>query len=93
MEEYFNQPGVDLFINTTVNPNAEPIFSTFASRVPMGDWETIAYWVTGYRGFARKALQKLRIPLAPALALPAAAALWLKDALFARALPASPPAS
>ncbi len=88
MEEFFNQSGVDLFISTTANASAEPICSTFASRVPVGDWETIAYWITGYRGFARKALQKLRIPLAPALALPASAALWLKDALFARALPA-----
>ena len=88
MEEFFNQPGVDLFISTTANAKRGADLSTFATRVPVGDWETIAYWVTGYRGFARKALQKLGIPLAPALALPAAAALWLKDALFARALPA-----
>jgi hypothetical protein len=88
MEEFFNQPGVDLFISTTANASAEPIFSTYSSRVPVGDWQTIAYWVTGYRGFARKALQKLGIPLAPAVACPGSAGLWLKDALFARALPA-----
>jgi hypothetical protein len=88
LEEFFNQTGVDLFISTTANPVAEPIFRTFATRVPAGDWETIAYWVTGYCGFARMALHKLGLPLAPALALPASAALWVKDALFARALPA-----
>ncbi|MGH7174565.1 MAG: hypothetical protein ACRELG_30225 [Gemmataceae bacterium] len=87
MEEYFNQPGVDLFINTTVKPNAVPIVSTFATRVPVGDWETIAYRITDYRGFARKALQKRQIPLARAVALPVSAALWLKDALFATPLP------
>jgi hypothetical protein len=89
MDEYFNQPGADLFINTTVNPMAVEAFSTLCARVPLGDWQTIAYWVTGYRGFARKVLQKLRIPLAGALALPAAALLRLKDALFARSLPAA----
>ncbi len=88
MEEFFNQLGVDLFISTTANSNAEPIFSTFTNRVPVGDWKTIAYWITAYRGFARKALQKLGVPLAPALVLPTSAALWLRDTLFARPLPA-----
>jgi hypothetical protein len=88
MEEFFNQPGVDLYISTTANANAEPICRTFATRVPVGDWQSSAYWVTGYRSFARMALRQLGIPLAGALALPASAALWLKDALFARALPA-----
>lgn len=86
IEEFLNQPGVDLFIGTTANQNAAPIFSTFATRVPVGDWETIAYCLTGYRGFARKALQKRRIPLARPLALPIAAALWLKDALSPKPL-------
>jgi hypothetical protein len=88
MEEFFNQPRVDLCISTTANANAEPICRTFATRVPVGDWESRAYWITGYRGFARMALQKLGIPLAGALALPASAALWLKDTVLIRTLPA-----
>ena len=88
MEEFFNQPRVDLCISTTANANAEPICRTFATRVPVGDWESAAYWITGYRGFARMALQKLGIPLAGALALPASAALWLKDTVLVRTLPA-----
>jgi hypothetical protein len=84
MEEFFNQPGVDLYISTTANANAEPICKTFATRVPVGDWQSSAYFVTGYRGFARMALQQLGIPLAGALAFPTSAALWLKDALFGR---------
>jgi hypothetical protein len=88
MEEFFNQPGVDLVISTTANSNSEPVARALANRVPVGDWETLAYWVTGYRGFSRMALGKLGIPLAGALALPTSAALWLKDSLFARALPA-----
>jgi hypothetical protein len=90
MDEYFNQPGADLFINTTVGPIAAPTFSTLSARMPLGDFETAAYWVTDYRGFALKALRKLRIPLAPLLAYPAAAALRLKDAMFVKSLPAAP---
>lgn len=87
MEEFFNQPGVDLVIASTANASAEPVVSSFADRVPSGDWETLAYWVTGYRGFARKALEKLGIPLASVWAYPAAVALWLKEILKAKPLP------
>jgi hypothetical protein len=82
MEEFFSQPRVDLYISTTANANSEPICRTFATRVPVGDWESASYWITGYRGFARMALQKRGIPLAGALALPASAALWLKDTVL-----------
>ena len=87
IEEFLNQPGVDLFLGTTANQNAAPIFSSFATRVPVGDWETIAYRISGYRRFVRKTLQKRGMPLAGAVALPVSAALWLKDALFTRPLP------
>jgi hypothetical protein len=87
MDEYFNQPGADLFVNTTVGVMAMEALATFATRVPVGDWETAAYWVTGYRGFARKALEKKGVPLAAALAVPAAAALWLWHALCSTRLP------
>jgi hypothetical protein len=90
MDEYFNQPGAELFINTTVGPVAAPTFSTLSARMPLGDFETAAYWVTGYRGFTQKALRKLRVPLPSLLGYPAAAALKLKDAVFAKSLPAAP---
>jgi hypothetical protein len=90
MDECFNQPGVDLLINTTVGPLAVDALNTLSVRVPLGDWGAAAFWVTGYCGFAREALRKLGVPLAGALALPAAAALRLKDAFLARRLPAGP---
>ena len=66
MDEYFNQDNVDLFINNTVNAQAVEAFTTFGSqRVPLGDWETAAYWITGYRGFACTALRLKNVPLAP----------------------------
>jgi hypothetical protein len=87
MDEYFNQSGADLFINTTVNAIAAQVFSTLSARVPLGDWQAAAYWITSYRGFARKVLAALGIPLAGALAPSAAAVLWLRDACLAKPLP------
>ncbi len=50
-----------------------------------------AYAITRYRAFARAALSRKGVPLAGALAPPAAAALRLKDALTPKALPDGPP--
>ncbi len=58
INEYFNQAGAQIFINTTVGPAASPLTSIFCDRMPLGDFQTIAFWVTGYRDFAKKALQK-----------------------------------
>lgn len=90
MDEYFNQPGVDLFVNTTVGPTALEAHTALSARVPIGDWESAAYWVTGYRGVASKALKRLRVPLADVFALPAAAALWSRDRVMSARLPKAP---
>jgi hypothetical protein len=87
MDEYYHQASADLFINSTVSISGAAAAESFATRVPVGDWQTLAYTVTRYRGFARKALEKMGIPLGGLLALPAAAGLWLKDALLAARLP------
>ncbi|HWE01220.1 MAG TPA: hypothetical protein VG326_02330 [Tepidisphaeraceae bacterium] len=87
MDEYFNQEKVDLFINTTVNSLAVDTFATFGStRVPAGDWESAAYRITNYRGFARAALGLKGVPMASALAPFAGAALSLKDAVARRSI-------
>ena len=88
MDEYFSQPRADLFINTTVNALAVDAFCSFGSaRVPLGDWQTARFWVTGYRGFARTALRLKRIPLPGLLSPAAGSVLWLKNAMTARPLP------
>jgi hypothetical protein len=85
MDEYFNQEGVDLFINTTVNSLAVDPFTAFGSRrVPLGDWEQAAYWITNYRGFARTALTIKQIPAAGLLAGPLGVGLRVKDAFTAK---------
>ena len=75
--EYFGQEGADLFVNTTVNPISEPLLSQMTTPFPLGDWLGASYWVTGYRGFARSALQIAGVPsfACGPLAWPAAAAL------------------
>jgi hypothetical protein len=92
MDEYFNQPDAQLFVNTTVNAVAAQVFSTLSERIPLGDWQTSSYWVTGYRGFARGALDKIGVPLSGVMAVLAGGALRIRDAMFARRLPAPNPA-
>jgi len=89
MSEYVNFEKADLFMHNTVGEMAIGVMDQVSSRVPLGDWETIAYWVTGYRAFAETALKKYGAPsaLAGALAYPAAAAMRLKDALSVKSLP------
>ena len=88
MDEYFNQPGVDLFVNTTVNSMAVDPFTAFGSkRVPLGDWELASYWITGYRGFARAALRIKRAPLSGVISYPAGAILRAKDLATMKPLP------
>jgi hypothetical protein len=89
MDEYFNQAGVDLYVNSTVGATASDAIGSLSKRVPVGDWETAGYWITGYRGFAHRALQKMRVPLAGLIAYPAAAGLRLKDALSVQWPPVS----
>jgi hypothetical protein len=88
MGEYFDQSTAELFINTTVAPNAAPMIGSLSDRIPLGDFQTSAFWVTGYRGFAKSVLKKMYGRAAGLLAYPAAAALKLKDAMTARSLPA-----
>jgi hypothetical protein len=84
LDERFNQPYVDLFMDTTIGPMALEAFSEFSHFVPVGDWGSVAYRVTGYRPFAAHALQKLNVPLAGVLAGTAGAALRFKDLALAK---------
>lgn len=90
MDTYFNQPGVDLFINTTVSETAEPMIGALSLRIPVGDWAAGSYWVTGHVEYARQRLASRRAPLARLFAYPVGAALWLKDAVSSKRLSASP---
>ncbi len=77
--EHLHQPGADLCIDTSVGPMALACSDKYAKRIPVGDWESIAYCVTGYRAFATRALRRLKAPLAGVLGPLAGAALRIKD--------------
>lgn len=80
LDELFHQPNVDLWLNTMVNRKASHVYSLFdAPRVPAGEWDRAAFWITGYRGFSRSVLEKRGTRLATALSWPASAALWARD--------------
>ena len=89
IDEYFNQP-VDLIISTTVGPAAIATLSQFYAPIPLGQWDTMSYCVTEHISFAKRALQRYHLPLAPLLAYPAGGTLWLKDALRKKVLPEPP---
>lgn len=88
MDALFGQSGVDLLLNTTVSALAAEGFGVFGSpRVPVGDWQTAAYWITGHRGFAESVLRLKGAPM-PALAgYPAGTVLYLKDVVAGKRLP------
>ncbi len=90
MEEFYNQPGVDLYISTTANTNAEPICKSFANRIPLGQWDRASFWTTNCLGFANTALRMKKIPAATVLAPAAAIALKLRNKLTKPQLPADP---
>ena len=47
MDEYLNQPGVDLFINNAVSAAGLGVFTQCCERIPLGVWDSASYWVTG----------------------------------------------
>lgn len=87
LREHLNQRSVDLFVGTTVGPMALGCSDRIASRVPAGDWETVAYCVTAHQAFARRALQKRHVPGAVLLAPFAGEALRLKHFAAGKELP------
>lgn len=91
MDEYFSQPGAQLFISSKVGADATPIWASYATRVPAGDWETAAYKILQYHNLTAKVLASKGVPLARVLALPLAAALRVKDACLSARLPPNPP--
>jgi len=55
------------------------------ARVPTGDWENSAFWITNYRGFVNSNLAKKDWP--KVLSYPGSAALAIRDKLLKRSWP------
>lgn len=95
MDEYYNQDGVDLFVNTTVAEDVMSVQTEYAIRIPIGNWEQLTFRPTRYRAFAAKFLE-IRFPRVAAsplrllLTLLCAVALRAKDVAVARIPRTSP---
>jgi hypothetical protein len=82
LDRFLKQKDVDLFVCSTVNATAETIYRAMGfSRVPVGTWDRAAFWITGYREFARCVLKAAPIHLPQALANPLAAVLSARDTI------------
>ena len=46
MDEYLNQPGVDLFVNNAVSAPALETFAQFCEPIPLGQWDCASYWTS-----------------------------------------------
>ncbi len=80
LDYFLNQKNVDLFLNTTANPEASSAFAAFhACRVPMGRWDESIFWITKYRDFAQSSLRAKSVPMASLASYPAAAVFFLLD--------------
>lgn len=86
LREHFHQPRVDFVVDTSVSMEAGDRGGHLTNRVPVGDWKSIAYLITNYPAFSQRALRKLRVPFARALAWPAALGLRLKDVAMGKRL-------
>jgi hypothetical protein len=85
LDSYFNQSGVDLFMNTTVNAHAAQAYSVFQGvRVPMGAWDRSLFWITSYQGFTESVLRKKRSVTTKALSYSLYPLVFLRDRLMRR---------
>lgn len=84
LKEHFGQPTVDLVLDTSVSAEAVERCGHLSNKIPAGDWESVAFFITNHRAVAARVLKKMKVPLAGVLSPPAAIGLRLKDAVFAK---------
>lgn len=85
LNQFFKQKRVDLFLNTTVNPEASKPHEVFrALRVPLGTWDEAAFWITEYRDFSASLLARKEFSGARWLGCPLSIGLWLRDGVKGR---------
>jgi amino acid adenylation domain-containing protein len=82
IRHFFKQEGVDLFIDTSVNAKAVAPHEIFrAQRVPVGEWDQTAFWITNNQRFVESFLSRKGLPFAKSLSYPLSAGLQLKHAV------------
>jgi len=87
LDRVINQPGVDLYLNTTVTAASIDAVCAFEClRVPVGVWDESAFWITDYQAFSESILASKNYRAAKWLSHPLSVGLFLMDTLKKRAL-------
>jgi hypothetical protein len=87
LDHVINQPGVDLYLNNTNSAASTAALGTFdCARVPVGQWDRSALWITHYQGLFESRLVGKHCPFARPLSYPLSAAVFLRDRLMTKAL-------
>jgi len=82
LDYLMNQSGVELFLTNAITPASAPAFSALECvRVPVGQWDQSAFWITSYPGFFKSLLAMKNMLWAAPLGHPLAAVGFLKDKL------------
>jgi hypothetical protein len=85
LDMLINQPGVDVYLNSTVTKAAQKAIEVSeCRRVPVGVWDERGFWITNHRGFSASWLVKNGIGAANLLSYPVAVASWMNDRLRRR---------
>jgi len=81
LDTHLRQP-VDLFVNATLDKKAAGAYTLYGpQKVPVGVWDTCAFRITNYRGFAESALRHRNITAARLLSYGVAPAFYCADRL------------
>jgi 3-oxoacyl-(acyl-carrier-protein) synthase/acyl carrier protein len=79
-------PQVEHFVGSTANANSSKVLDRLGiSRIPVGNWENCAFWITNYDAFVNSAISRKRWP--SALAGFASPALKIYDKVSKSSLP------
>ena len=85
MKTYFNQKGVDLWLNGSAGAVTSRLLPMLkAQRIPSPDYDLSFFWIVNRRAFAGAALRKKKIPCVGLLSPVAAVGLWAWDLQFSR---------
>lgn len=79
---YFQQPNVDLFLNTTVSAESAHAYGIFQGiRIPVGAWDRALFWITHRRGFTESFLRTKGVAMAKPMSYPLSVGVFLRDQL------------
>ncbi len=79
------QPGIDLYVNTTIGTTSAPSFAAFeCRRVPVGIWDQAAFWIPQRRVFFERVLDQKNRVIAKPLSYPLAAGAFVWERITKR---------